>query len=488
MDDRAVRATLPPLDTRIPAVLLRTDRNPFHHGTLGAVRSLGRAGVQVHLVADDHGSPVRHSRHLHRLYPPPAPGAPLDEVAAALHRVTRHLAAPAVLIPLDDAGALAVSALHTRLRDRFLLPRSTGGTAERVADKAALAQVCARAGVAHPVTLTPDSAADAVSAVARLGVPVVAKWSRPWLLPHGAGLRSTILIGSPHEAAALFERRTEAGSRLLLQAFVPGARDADWFAHGCVGQDGVVRGGGTGVKHRSWPRSAGLTVSGEWTANPELWSVTERLIASLDYRGIFDLDFRRDAVTGDFHLIDFNPRPGAQFRLFADGAGTDVVRALHLDLTYRPVPAPHPLEGRTFVVENYAPLTALRLLPRPGRRDPSPPVEFAWHAGDDPGPGAALRRLWLRRVTRRLWDGMARRARRALAVFAFRRRARRALMAFTLGRRARKVLMAFTLRRRARKVLMAFPFSFSSRPQERTPAVVPGQASRERAVTDVRPR
>ncbi|MFH8564788.1 ATP-grasp domain-containing protein [Streptomyces sp. NPDC017988] len=436
-----------PLDTRIPAVLLRMDRNPFHHGTLGAVRSLGRAGVRVHLVADDHESPVRHSRHLHRMHRPPAPGAPLAEVAATLRRVTRHFTAPAVLIPLDDAGALAVSALHAELSDRYLLPRPTGDTAERVADKESLAQVCARAGVAHPTTLAPESAADAVGAVARLGIPTVAKWSRPWLLPQDAGLRSTTLIGSPHEAAALFERGAEAGSRLLLQAFVPGARDADWFVHGYADRGGVVRGGGTGRKHRSWPRSAGLTVSGEWTHNAELWTSTQQLIAYLGYQGVFDLDFRRDTATGVFHLIDFNPRPGAQFRLFADGAGTDVVRALHLDLTHRPLPAPHPLEGRTFVVENYAPLTALRSLPWPrpwpGGSVAAPPGELAWYAGDDPAPGAAMCRLWLRHVTRRLRDGAGRLVRRALAVL-----------------------------------------SRGRGPGGHAPAVVPGQSTRERAVTD----
>ncbi|AZM54521.1 ATP-grasp domain-containing protein [Streptomyces sp. WAC 01529] len=426
-----------PLDTRIPAVLLRIDRNPFHHGTLGAVRSLGRAGVQVHLVADDRESPVRRSRYLHRMHQPPAPGSPPAEVAAALRRVTRHLTAPAVLIPLDDAGALAVSALYAELSDRFLLPRPTGDTAERVADKASLARVCARAGVAHPTTVVPESAADAVGAVARLGLPAVAKWSRPWLLPHHTGLRSTTLIGSPHEAAALFERRDEAGSRLLLQAFVPGARDGDWFVHGCAGRDGVVRGGGTGRKHRSWPRSAGLTVSGTWTENRELWSAATRLITSLGYRGVFDLDFRRDAATGDFHLIDFNPRPGAQFRLFADGTGTDVVRALHLDLTHRPVPAPHPLEGRAYVVENYAPLTALRALALPGPREPSPPGELAWHAGDDPGPGAAMRRLWLRHVTRRLCDAVVRRSRRVLALFSFRSGPRELAPAVVPGQKKR---------------------------------------------------
>ncbi|MFE7037413.1 ATP-grasp domain-containing protein [Streptomyces sp. NPDC057621] len=382
---------MPSFDTRVPAVLLRTDRNPFHHGTLGAVRSLGRAGIDVHLVADSTGSPVRGSRFVCRMHPPPAPGAPPSEIAATLRRVAARVGRPAVLIPMDDAGAVAVDRLRAELAPRFLLPLAPAGLAERVADKAELAAVCASAGLPHPVTLVPDGPAQAASAARRLGLPVVAKWSRPWLLPAGSDLRSTTVLTSAEEARTLYRRAEEAGSRLLLQAFLAPGPDQDWFFHGYVDRSGAVRGGGTGRKQLAWPRGAGLTAVGRWTPNPAVLALAERLIAQLGYRGILDLDFRRDGTTGAYHLLDFNPRPGAQFRLFADGAGLDVVRALHLDLTHRPLPSPVPLPGRTFVVENYAPLSAAF------RRG----TELAWHARDDLAPGAALWALWSRHVGRR---------------------------------------------------------------------------------------
>ncbi len=125
-------------------------------------------------------------------------------------------------------------------------------------------------------------------------------------------------------------------------------------------------------------------------------ALAERVAAELGYRGILDLDFRRCGTTGRYHLLDFNPRPGAQFRLFTDTAGLDVVRALHLDLTDRPLPDGEPRPGRTFVVENYAPLSALR--PAPDGR------ELAWHAPDDRAPGRALWALWGRHATGRLLD------------------------------------------------------------------------------------
>jgi predicted ATP-grasp superfamily ATP-dependent carboligase len=391
-------------DTRVPAVLLRTDRNPFHHGTLGAVRSLGRAGVEVHVVADCAQSPVAVSRYVTRLHTPPPPGASPADIAAVLRRVATRVARPAVLIPMDDACAVAVGRMRAELAPAYLLPELAGALPGRVADKAELAGVCASLGLPHPETLVPDGPQEAARAAWRLGLPVVAKWSRPWLVPPGGGLRSTVLVRSAQEARELYLRAEEAGSRLLLQAFLPPGPDRDWFFHGYADRSGAVRAGGPGRKTRARPRGAGLTAVGRWTPNPRVQALAERLCAELGYRGILDLDFRRCGTTGDYHLLDFNPRPGAQFRLFTDTAGLDVVRALHLDLTHRPLPDGAPRPGRAFVVENYAPLSALRRAPD-GR-------ELAWHAPDDRAPGRALWPLWGRHVTARLLDRLRHRATR----------------------------------------------------------------------------
>ncbi|MFE9921040.1 ATP-grasp domain-containing protein [Streptomyces sp. NPDC005774] len=385
---------MPLLDTRVPAVILRVDRNPFHHGTLGAVRSLGRAGVEVHVVADESRSPVRSSRYVHRLHTPPPTGASADDILAVLRRVADRIARPAVLVPMDDASAIAAGRLRDALAPSYLLPAMPGTLPERVADKAELAAVCASADLPHPETLVPDSPERAAADATRLGLPVVAKWSRPWLLPAGSGLRSTLLVRSARQARELHLRSEEAGSPLLLQAYLPPGPDRDWFFHGYADHSGAVRAGGPGVKRLAWPRGAGLTAVGNWAPNPRVRALAERLTGELDYRGVFDLDFRRCHATGRYHLLDFNPRPGAQFRLFEDTAGLDVVRALHLDLTGRPLPDGDPVAGRAFVVENYAPLAVLRAAP--GGR------ELAWYAPDDRGPGRAMWSLWARHVSGRL--------------------------------------------------------------------------------------
>ncbi len=94
----------------------------------------------------------------------------------------------------------------------------------------------------------------------------------------------------------------------------------------------------TGVKVRSWPPHAGMTANAYVVDNPELADLAARFIKQIGFTGIIDLDLRFDRRDGRYKLLDFNPRMGAQFRLFENESGVDVVRAMHLDLTGRAVP------------------------------------------------------------------------------------------------------------------------------------------------------
>ncbi|MFE1382661.1 ATP-grasp domain-containing protein [Streptomyces sp. NPDC058740] len=401
---------MPSFDSRVPAVLVRLDPNPFHHGTLGAARSLGRAGIAVHAVVESPSSPVVRSRYLQGTHVRPAEPSPA-ELTRLLLRIADRLpgssAQPALLVPLDDITALFLAECRPELAGRYLLPDQSPEQLTRVADKAQLAETCRALSLPHPRTELPTSADEAAAMAWSLGLPVIAKWSRPWLLPVGGGLRSTTIVGSLGEVRELYARSPQAGSRLLLQELLPAGRDLDWFFHGYVDSTGGCSTGATGRKERSWPDGAGLTAVGRWTANPMVDTMARELLGALGYRGVCDLDFRLDRSTGAYHLLDFNPRPGAQFRLFADRDGLDVVRAMHLDLTGREVPAHSPSYGRRIVVENYAALSFLasprrRYTPEPGVARPlAERFEAAWFAVDDLAPAFAMLRAWLSHALRK---------------------------------------------------------------------------------------
>ncbi|MEU8774714.1 ATP-grasp domain-containing protein [Streptomyces sp. NPDC048606] len=315
---------------------------------------------------------------------PEAPQALLE----CLTRVSERIGRPAVLVAMDDLSAIAVSRVGAGLTDRFRIPHQPDNLPARVADKAELSRLCARWGVPHPETVIPASGAEAAEAAWRLGLPVVAKWSRPWLLPAGAGLRSTTLVHSTGEARGLYERSAEAGSRLLLQRFLPAGGDTDRFFHGAFARGGRPLLTGSGRKELSWPVRTGLTAVGRWLPDPAVEEAGLRLAERLGYQGILDLDFRRDE-RGTFRLVDFNPRPGAQFRLFTDDSGLDVVQAMYLDLTGQRVPEPTGGPGRLFVAENYALLAAVRGRSLPRRHAPAPRTDAAGGSGGSGGAGAS---------------------------------------------------------------------------------------------------
>jgi predicted ATP-grasp superfamily ATP-dependent carboligase len=195
----------------------------------------------------------------------------------------------------------------------------------------------------------------------------------------------------------------------MLQEFIPADPGGDWFFHGYCDAKSDCRPAFTGLKVRSYPAHAGLTSFGRAAPNDRLRAELTGLLARLCYRGIVDLDLRLDARDGSYKLLDFNPRLGAQFRLFRDSAGVDVVLAAYLDLTGQPIPKGAQLDGRAFLVENYDPIGALGYWRRgelrlgPWLSSLRQADELAWFARDDLRPfGLMCLRMGALGITRRL--------------------------------------------------------------------------------------
>ena len=174
---------------------------------------------------------------------------------------------------------------------------------------------------------------------------------------------------------------------VLIQQYLPDESSEDWIAHGYCGADPGTTVVFTGRKVRQWPAKGGSTAAAYVSDNRELASMAADFCAQVGYRGVFDLDWRRDLRTGEYHLLDFNPRVGAQFRMFENDAGIDVVRAMHLDLSGRAIPAGSPVDGERFIVEPWDAASLLtdrsQSLKWPGG---SGRPRTAWLAADDMTP------------------------------------------------------------------------------------------------------
>lgn len=345
------------LDTSTPAVVFKLDPNVMHHGGLGVIRSLGRLGVPMYGVHEQPWAPAANSRYLHGRWFGLPGCTDVDRVLEGLSRLADRIGRPAVLIPTDDAAALLLAEHGDELRPAFLFSAPPRDLPRRLAGKYSMYQLCQELDVPSPRTALPGCLAEAEDFAARTGFPLIAKLSTPWR--SGGRIRSTTVLRDRAELIDLYAESTRHDAGLMLQEFVPAARGDDWFFHGYCDAGSTCRPAFTGVKHRSYPAHAGLTSLGHSVDEPILRDHITRLLARLNFRGIVDLDLRKDARTGQYQLLDFNPRLGAQFRLFQNTAGVDVVRAAYLDLTGQRVGDYAQVNDRRFLVENYDPLAAL---------------------------------------------------------------------------------------------------------------------------------
>jgi D-aspartate ligase len=391
---------------KTPAVVLKFDPNVMHHGGLGVIRSLGRIGVPVYGVHEGPWAPAASSRYLRGrfFWQPDAQDA--ERTAAGLLRLGERIGEPAVLLPTDDAGSIFLAEHGDRLRGHFLFPRPPRDLPRRVAGKYSLHELCREFGMPSPRAAVPQSAAAARGFAADAGFPLVAKLTTPWT--RNGDLRSTSILAGPGDLDDAYRACARAGAGLMLQEFIPGGPGQDWILHGYCDAGSTCLPAFTGVKERSYPAHAGLTCFGRSQPNGELRNQVTGLLTRIGYQGILDLDLRFDRRDGQYKLLDFNPRLGAQFKLFRDAAGTDVATACYLDLTGQPVLASEQVTRR-FVVENYDPIAAFghwrrgELGARSWLASLRAVDEKAWFARDDLRPfGLMCARMGWRVATRPL--------------------------------------------------------------------------------------
>ncbi|MGW5124306.1 carboxylate--amine ligase [Streptomyces sp. NPDC004069] len=395
-------------DREVPGLIVKFGDYPLHHGGVGAIRSLGRLGVPMYAITEDAYTPAASSRYLKRAFVWPTRGTEgADRLVEGLLRIGRRIGRPTVLVPTDEEAAVLIAEHQDALRGPFLFPPVAPCLPRRLASKQGLHELCVEHGIPSPAAAFPQSYDDIVAFAEKTRFPVVAKNREAFVRRSSPAVNGTTRINTREGLLALARDWGERPG-VVLQEYLPREEAEDWIVHAYFDRNSSPLAMFTGVKVRSWPPHAGMTANAYVVDNPELADLAARFIKQIGFTGIVDLDLRFDRRDGQYKLLDFNPRMGAQFRLFESGAGVDVVRAMHLDLTGRPVPEGGQRAGHRYVVENID-LPALLAYRRSGYTTPHAPArasgtELAWFAGDDPLPFVTMLARFVRPGARHLYQ------------------------------------------------------------------------------------
>jgi predicted ATP-grasp superfamily ATP-dependent carboligase len=395
-------------DRNVPGLIVKFGDYPLHHGGVGAIRSLGRLGIPMYAITEDRYTPAAASRYLRRAFVWPTTGTEEPErLVEGLLRIGARIGRPTVLVPTDEEAAVVIAEHQEELGERFLFPRVDAKLPRRLASKQGLHELCVEHGIPSPAAAFPQSYEEIVAFAESARFPIVAKNREAFVRRSQPAVNGTTRIAT-REGLLSLARDWGDQPGVILQEYLPREEAEDWIVHAYFDADSTPLAMFTGVKVRSWPPHAGMTANAYVVDNPELADLAARFIKQIGFSGVIDLDLRFDRRDGQYKLLDFNPRMGAQFRLFENESGIDVVRAMHLDLTGRTVPEGEQRAGHRYIVENID-LPALLAYRRSGYTTPHAPArasgtELAWLAGDDLRPFFTMLARFVRPGARHLYQ------------------------------------------------------------------------------------
>jgi predicted ATP-grasp superfamily ATP-dependent carboligase len=291
------------------------------------------------------------------------------------------------------------------LRDGFLFPNQPAGLARALSSKKQMYGLCKKYAIPTPETVFPQSLDDVVAFLTRATFPVMLK-----RIDYAACSGTNVRVVLARDAATVLKHydAMEASdiAHFMLQEYIPGGSELVWMFNGYFDEESRCLFGLTGKKIRQYRPYTGMTSLGMCVTNDTVARQTWDFMKAIGYQGILDIGYKYDVRTGQYKLLDANPRIGATFRLFVDTCGLDVARVLYRDLTGQSVSPGAPREGRKRVVEDYDVASALMLF-RDGKlgvrdwiRSFQGMQETCWLARDDPAPFFAMAQRSLHVVSR----------------------------------------------------------------------------------------
>jgi predicted ATP-grasp superfamily ATP-dependent carboligase len=178
---------------------------------------------------------------------------------------------------------------------------------------------------------------------------------------------------------------------LMVQEVIPGGGEAQ-FSYAALCEEGRPLASLVARRSRQFPMDFGRASTYVETVNdPGIAAPAVRFLAALRFTGIVEVEFKQDPRTGQFKLLDINPRVWGWYSLCGH-AGVDFSYLLWLMYQGQPLPEVHAQTGVRWVRMTTDFLTCINEL-KSGRisipeylKSMRGPKEFAIFATDDPWP------------------------------------------------------------------------------------------------------
>ena len=315
--------------------------NMFYTG-LGIARSLGERGIRVIGLSSHRGIYGNYTRYADVRFCPDSRENP-DQLIEFLVKLGQELGGISLIYPTRDDDVVFLDRFRSRLSSHFTPVIPSAEALDACLDKWETYGAARKAGVPVPRSWKIENQEDLCGSVSEISFPAVMKpisayyWRKAGAWDQ-VGARKAICVHSAIELQQEYKQVAYADGRVLVQEMIPGGDENILIAACYMDQTNKLAGSFTVQKLAQIPEQFGTGCVLKTVDRPELIALAARLLESIKFSGIAEVEFKWSPSAQEYQLIEINPRPWDQHRL-GNACGVDLIHLTYCDFSGQNLPA-----------------------------------------------------------------------------------------------------------------------------------------------------
>jgi predicted ATP-grasp superfamily ATP-dependent carboligase len=303
---------------------------------LSVARSLGKRGVTVYLSIEA-GRHAMYSRYCARAFPFRHSREAASHWAELLLGRDSHRLHGSVVFACNDEAVTFIANHRPELAEHYLLDDSIPRLQLAMLDKLQTLTLAQQADVGAP-RFWQMSGPDDLDAVGEdLPYPLIVKPLLSHLFQARFGGRKFLRVHDRDQTRAALTQVQEAGLQAMLSEWIPGPDDrlSSYYTYIDASDRPLFH--FTKRVIRRFPKNEGLTSYHLTDWNPEVAELGLRFLTAIGFRGLANVEFKRDVRDGRLKIVECNARFTAPQELFVR-CGLDTASLIYDHIVGLPLP------------------------------------------------------------------------------------------------------------------------------------------------------
>ncbi|MBD3182828.1 hypothetical protein GF312_11095 [Candidatus Poribacteria bacterium] len=296
---------------------------------LGAVRSLGKAGINVIGLESNPGMPGFKSRYCKAKLCPDPVHEP-QKLLAFLLKEGKKQQEKGVLFPSTDAFVLFMSRNRSELSKCFHFALSSSQVVEAIVNKKLQYEMAQRIGTPYPQTLYPETMEEVEQIKDQVIYPAFIKpyYSHLWREKFD---NKGFKVDDAQQLCERYREIIPTGLKAMVQSIILGPNTNHFKVCAYMGEDNNPLLIFTLRKIRQYRTDFGIGTLVESLKYEELAQLGMQFFKGIQYRGIGSIEFKKDERDDKLKMIELNPRLWQQnYQATRCGMNFPLVQYLHL--------------------------------------------------------------------------------------------------------------------------------------------------------------